>query len=267
MRRCLAIVSFSACVLGFRGEAPIDASHDLDGIVAVLVDLPSTPIEIVACDPAAPAVCPATLSYHGRVLATGGTDDEARDHARALTLVFERTDGLASLRADVPLAVRGLVELEIDRMALPGDRDVDVRTDLGDVTIVGVRAAVAVDVGIGDVAIEDGDGGVAVRLDDGALDVRTPGDADLVVDDGEVVLVQTGDARQVHVRTGEGDVRIELADDADLDLDLRADGTIRVTTDTVVAIADGELVRRVGDATTRVEVRAGGDLEIVRRAP
>jgi hypothetical protein len=169
------------------------------------------------------------------------------------------------LVADVPLAVRGLVEIEIERIDLPGDRDLDVRTDFGDVTVVGTRGAVAIDVDTGHVAVEDGDGGVAVRLGQGDVDAHVRGHVDVVVESGDVAIVQTGDARDVHVTTGVGDVTLELADDADLDLDVRADGTIRVTTGTVVAIADEALVRVVGEGSTLVVVRAGGSVTITRR--
>ncbi|HET6584371.1 MAG TPA: DUF4097 family beta strand repeat-containing protein [Nannocystaceae bacterium] len=264
-RSIVSLVCACACVLGYRGEAMLDASWDVAGVVAVRIDLPSTPIEIVACDVAAPVACPETLAVVGRVLSTGGTAKEARAHAEDLALLFEREDGLASLRAEIPLAARGLVELEIERIDVPGDRDLDVRTSLGDVSVVGARGAVSVDVDTGDVAIEDGDGGVAVRLRHGRIDAATPGDADLVCEAGDVALVQTGDARDAYVRAAAGDVRIELADDAALDLDLHAGGTIRVTTTTIVSVTDGELVREVGEGTTRVEVHASGDVTIVRR--
>jgi len=254
-----------ACVFGYRGEAQLDLRQELAGIDAVRIDLPSSPIAIVGCDTAAPAACPEVLALAGRVHATGGTANEAREHAEALELLVETVDGLLSLRADVPLSEHGLVDLEIERIELPGDRDLDVRTDLGDVSVVGTRAAVAIDVGTGDVVIEDGDGGVAVRLDQGDVDAQVRGDLDVIVDDGDVAIVQTGEARDVHVVTDEGDVTLELADDDDLDLDLRADGTIRVTTGTVVAIAPGELVRVVGEGSTRVVIRAGGDLTITLR--
>jgi hypothetical protein len=266
-RAGIVLVFAAACVLGYRGEAQLDLRHELDGIVAVRIDLPSTPLEIVGCDAAAPAACAEVLALAGRVHATGGTAKDARAHAEKLTLVLESVDGLLSLRADVPLAVRGLVELEIDRIELPGDRDVDVRTGLGDVSVVGMRGAVAIDVDTGNVDVEDGDGGVAVRLGIGDIDARTRGDLDLVVETGDVAIVQTGDARDVHVTTDAGDVTLELADDADLDLDVRADGTIRVTTGTVVAIAEGELVRVVGEGSTQIVVVAAGDVTITRRAP
>jgi hypothetical protein len=80
-----------------------------------------------------------------------------------------------------------------------------------------------------------------------------------------VVVVQTGDARDVFATTKAGDVRITLADDADLDLDLHASGTIRVTTGTIVAIAEGELVREVGEGSTHVVVHAQGDVTLERR--
>jgi hypothetical protein len=266
MRRAATFLLFaSACVLGFRGEATLDVRHDLAGIATVRIELPSTPLEIVGCDSGAPAACPEALLLAGRVHSTGGTANEAREHAETPELVLDTMDRLLWLAVDIPLSVRGLVEIEIERIELPGDRDLDLRTDFGDVRVVGTRGAIAIDVGTGDVVVEDGDGGLAVRLERGDLDAQVRGHVDVTVETGDVAIVQTGDARDVHATTGEGDVTLELADDADLELDVRAGGMIRVTTDTVVAIADGELLREVGEGSTRVVVRAGGNVTITRR--
>jgi hypothetical protein len=71
----------------------------------------------------------------------------------------------------------------------------------------------------------------------------------------------------VHIDAHGGDVTIELASDADLALDVSAGWTIRVTTDTVVAITDDDLVRTVGEGTTRIDVNASGDVTIRQRMP
>ncbi len=260
-----ALVFALACVLGYRGTAELDVQRDLAGVVAVSIDLPSTPIAVVGCDAGAPAACPDALVLVGRVHSTGGTANEARDHAAELELVFETIDGFLSVRADVPLAVRGIVELEVEQIDLPSDRDLDVRTSLGDVSVVGMRGAVTIDVDTGDVAIEGGDAGVSVELGRGTLDVATGGTVDVDVGSGDVAIVQTGDARDVYVDAHGGDVTIELASDADLALDVDAGGTIRVTTDTVVSIGDDELVRTVGEGSVRVVVDASGNVTITKR--
>lgn len=261
-----AVVLACACVLGYRGTADLDVERDLTGIVAVSIDLPSTPLAIVGCDAGAPAACPEALVLVGRVHSTGGTANEARDHAEELELVFETIDRLLSVRADIPLGVRGLVELEIEQIDLPSDRDVALQTSLGDISVVGMRGAVTVDVDTGDVVIDGGDAGVSVDLGRGALEVASAGDIDLNSGSGDVAVVQTGDARDVYVDADGGDVTIELASDADLALDVDAGGTIRVSTATIVAITDGDLVRTVGEGSTRVVVDASGDVTITTRA-
>jgi hypothetical protein len=262
-----ALVLALGCVLGYRGTADLDVQRDLAGVVAVSIDLPSTPITVVGCDAGAPAACPDALLLVGRVHSTGGTAAEARDNAGELELVLETLDGLLSVRADVPLPVRGLVELEIEQIDMPSDRDLDVDTSLGDIAILGMRGAITVDVDTGNVIIEGGDGGVSVELHDGTLEMSTPGIVDVDVASGDVTLVQTGDARDVHIDAHGGDVTIELASAADLALDVSSDGTIRVTTDTIVAITDDDLVRTVGEGTTRIDVDASGDVTIRQRMP
>ncbi len=250
-----------ACVLGFRGEADLTGSHDLAGVRSVRIDLPSTPMSITACDPDAAGTCPEALRYDGRVLATGGSDRDARRHALAPALVFERDGGLGWLQADIPLSVRGLVDLELASIELPSDRDLEVRTDLGDVEIASVRGYVSVEVERGDVTIDGGDAGVAVALGVGTIAVTTAGDADLRSAYGRVALEQTAAGRDAIVHAG-GAVSVVQPALFDVEYDIEATGTIRITTDAVVAIADGHLRRRVGSGATRVEIRADGDVAI-----
>lgn len=262
---CLVIAAtLGACVFGWRGEAEIVGDHDLAGIETVRIDLPSTPMSIDGCEPLAPGACPERLRYVLRVLATGGSEADARAHATKPALVFETDAGLARLQADIPLAVRGLVDLELDAMELPADRDLEVHTGLGDVDIHGMRGAVTVVVERGEVVIDGGDAGIAVRLGAGDIDVRTSGEVDLDTRAGDVSVVQDGGARRVFV-DAEGDVEIELASSDDLELDLVAGGSISVQTTSVVALADHELARTVGAGTIRVEIRAQGDVVLTER--
>ncbi|MBX7084502.1 MAG: hypothetical protein K1X88_35170 [Nannocystaceae bacterium] len=250
-----------ACVLGFRGEAELTASHDLAGVRSVRIDLPSTPMTITACDPDAPGTCPEALRYDGRVLATGGSDRDARRHALAPALVFERDGGLGWLQAEIPLAVRGLVDLELAAIELPSDRDLEVRTDLGDIDIASVRGYVSVEVDRGDVEIDGGDAGVAVALGVGDIVVHTAGDADLRTEHGRIALTQRVAGRDAIVHAG-GAVALEQPALFDVEYDIATSGTIRITTAAVVAIADGHLRRRVGNGAVRVEIRAEGDVAI-----
>ncbi len=266
MRRvATAALLACGCVFGWRGEAELSGAHDLAGIDTVHVELPSTPLSVVACEPGALAGCPDELRWRGRVLSTGGSDRDARRHAQQVELVFERDEGLGLLRADIPLAVRGLVELEIEAMELPADRDLELVTTRGDVEVFGTRGAVSVRTEVGDVTIDGGDAGVAVLVDDGEVVIDSAGDVEARTDRGAVTVRQSGDPRRVEIVTGTGAVRIELASATDVDLDLRADGEIHVVTDTVVALAKDRLQRRVGAGTVTISVDAGGTVDIVQR--
>jgi hypothetical protein len=262
----LGAVLLGACVLGWRGEAAIEGVHDLAGITTVRIDLPSTPLSVVACDLDALTACPEQLRYRGRFLSTGGSANDAEDHAQQAALIFERNDGLGSLTAELPLAVRGLVELELDAIELPSDRDLELVTDRGDIDVFGVRGAITVEVrDVGDVHIDGGDAGVAARVDDGLVEVRSAGDVELVAGEGAVRMVQTGAARRVHIEAGHGMVTLELASSSDVDLDVHADGEIRVSTDGIVALTHDRLRRRVGTGAVEVSIRAGGRVEITQR--
>ncbi len=257
-------IATMSCVFGWRGEADLVGDHDLQGVATVRIDLPSTPLVVDTCEPLAPGTCPERLRYAGRILATGGSASDARAHAEKPALVFERDGALARLRADVPLAVRGLIEFEIGAVELPADRNFEFHTDLGDVDVHGVRGAVTIEVGRGDVAVHGGDAGVAVAVDVGEIDVTSGGDVDLSTGAGHVTLVQDGAPRRVFI-DARGDVELELAASSDLDLEIRADGSISVQTTTVVALADHRLVRRVGAGTIRVEIHAGGNVTVTER--
>jgi hypothetical protein len=266
MRRCtIGLLVIAGCVLGWRDEASVEGDHDLEGIVSVVIDLPSTPMSVVACDPLALTGCPARLRYHGRFLSTGGSARDAEDHARQATLRFDRDGALGSLHADLPLAVRGLVELEIEEIQLPSDRDIELVTSRGDIEVFGPHGSVVVRTETGNVTIDGGDAGVAVDVDEGEVYVRSAGDVDLFDEQGAISMVQTGAPRRVHIRTGNGGVRLELAASTDLDLDVRADGEIRVTTEALVVRTDDRLQRTTGAGTIEISIDAGGSVEIVER--
>lgn len=269
MRARLAITAAtltSACVFGFRGEAEFDGEHDLADVTALRVDLPSTPLSVFGCDAAAPGTCPAALRYEGRWLATGGTRKDARRHASAPALVFERDDAFAWLQADIPLATRGLVDLELTAMELPGDRDLELHTDLGDIDVAGMTGAVTVEIGVGNVHVDGGDGGVSIAVQRGDAIVIGPGDAFVTCDAGRVEIDSTAVGRNLFVRAPAGAVAVTLTDATDVDYDVTAGGTIHVGTDAAVVVTEGRWRRRVGEGAAQVVITAGGDVRIDEHA-
>jgi hypothetical protein len=267
-RRGLLIVALAvaSCVLGFRGEGTFFGEHELDGIDTLRIELPSTPIVVSTCDHAMPATCPDVVSYEGRWMSIGGTRSDAEESTTRPRLQLDRDGAFAALRAVVPLSVRGLVDLQMDEIVLPDDRDLDVRTRLGDITITGSRASVLVDVEVGDVTVRGANAGLGVRTGLGEIDVESPGHLDLRTDDGHVRVVQTGDARDVLVRSGDGNVVVELADDADIDLRIRTPGTIEVRTQRLTTITSGHYDRRLGTGAVLVDLSTDhGRVEIRSR--
>ncbi len=249
------------CVVGFRGEAVFEGDHDLSTVDAVRLALPSTPVLVAACRADMPSLCPQRLSYGGRWRSVGGTEDDAAAHARAPLLVFEQVGDFAELRAEIPLEVRGLVDLQMDEIVLPDDRDLEIRTGTGDVEVFGMRGAVVVDVDVGEVEVSGAEEGVAVRVDLGSIRVVTGGHVDLRTGSGDVEVIHTAGARDTFVRSGAGDVHLELGDDLDVDLHIRAPGTIRVRTPAITTITTGHFDRRTGTGMVRIElVTEAGDV-------
>lgn len=267
MRRdaCCGLVGLllAACALGFRGEAEITGEHDLSQTAELRVDLPDTPLSIEACAADQPQTCPATLRYDGAWLTVAGSRADAREQAATPVLRFERADGFATLRAEVPLAVEGLVDLEMGELRLPDDRHLDLRTGVGDVSVRGSEASVTVDVQVGDVEIRGADGGLAVRTGQGDIDVQTPGHAELRTQAGHVRVEQTGPARDLIVHTEQGDIVVVLASDADLELVIETQGRISVRTPSITTVTSGRFARDNGNRSTTVRlVSPRGDIEV-----
>ncbi len=251
----------AGCVFGFRSEAEVEATYPLEDVLAVRVDLPATPMAVIG-DPEAVG-----LELRGEWRATGGNAEVAKANARTPRLVWEQSGSFAELRASVPLAVDGQVDLEIEELRLPPGRDLELRTELGDVSIVGVESNLGVDVGTGDVDIVGGAGGIAVRTELGDVVIETTGNTDVQARRGTVVVTQAGPGgNDIVVRAG-GDVQVWLASDADLDLDLIG-REIRVQTGTVSTIDAGHFRRSVGGGFVKVWLDAGpGRVEVRMKAP
>lgn len=269
-RAAWAMLLAAGCVLGFRGEAAFTGEHDLQATQELRIDLPDTPLTVVACAADEPQTCPASLRYDGTWLSVAGSRKDARDDAAAATLVFERDPesggGFATLRAEVPLAVDGTLDLEMGTLQLPDDRDLDLRTGLGDVSVRGTEGSVVIDVGVGDIEVRGADGGFAARTGLGDLDVDTRGHAELHTGDGHVQVVQSGSPRDLRVDTGLGDIIVTLASDADIDLEIRTRGRITVRTPSITSVTSGRLARRNGNGSIRVELSSPrGDIEVRQR--
>ncbi len=255
----------AACALGARGEGFFEAEHPLGSADALIVDVPDSPLRVRGCDGAVPESCPPTLRYQGRWLSTGATAAEAERNARRPQLIFEREDRLARLRADIPLDVTDLVDLELEELRLPDDLDLDLRTSLGDVDVGGVAGAVLIETDAGDVTVSGAPASLGVYTAQGSVHATVNTECDLRTGDGDVDLEQTADGRSVFVEAG-GEVRVVLGSDLDVEFRIRTPGRIRVETDSVSALTRDRFDRTVAAGGTLVEIVADGPVEVRQRS-
>lgn len=250
----------AGCVFGFRSEAEVEAVYPLEDVIAVRVDLPATPLHVVG-DPMALG-----LEIRGEWRAAGGSAEVAKANARTPRLTYTVSEGFAELAAQVPLAVQGQVDFEAEEIRLPPDRDLELRTELGHVSVVDVAGNIGVDVDAGDVEIVGGAGGVAVRTALGDVDVESPGNIDIEAHRGSVEVAQAGVGGNDIVVRGARHVRVWLRSDADLDLKLHGPD-IRVQTRTVSTITSGVFRRSVGSGHVKLHVDASASIEVRLREP
>ena len=251
----LLSAALCACVLGYRGEVAIAAVYPLADVDAVRIDLGPTPLTILG-DEMAPG-----LELDGAWRSVGGSAATAREQALTPTLAWAVEAGFAELRAVVPLKLAGQVDLEVDEIRLPPDRDLDLYTALGDVYVFAVAGNITADVGVGHVEIDGGAGGIAVRTGEGDLHVRSSGSLDVSTRRGDAKIFQTGGGgNDIVVEARGGDVEITLRSDANLDLRLTG-REIRVQTGAVSAVTRGTFTREVGGGSVKIHaVAPEGDI-------
>ncbi|MCA9659707.1 MAG: DUF4097 family beta strand repeat protein [Myxococcales bacterium] len=247
-----------ACALGFRGATEVDAEYSLDEIDAVRVNLPDTPISVLG-DPEA-----TTLSLEGVWYSVGGSRTVAADNSTIPLLNFALEGRFAELTAIIPTANRDLVDLEVRSLTLPPDRDLEIWTGLGDIEVAQVEGNVSIDVEAGHVTVFGGAEGVAIRTGAGDVEVETSGNTTAATDSGDVVIAQLGaGGNDLVITTGFGSIDVTLRSDANLDLDLKASGDIRVQTRTVSTVTSGAFQRAVGNGNVKVWLSArGGDVTV-----
>ena len=245
----LMALGLGACVFGFRGAVAVTASYPLTGVDAVHIDLGATPLTILG-DEMAPG-----LELEGVWRSVGGSAAVAKEQAGGPAIAWTIDQGFGELRAIVPLKLVGQVDLEVDEIRLPPDRDLDLVTDLGDVYVFAVAGNLAVDVGVGHVDIDGGAGGVAVRTGEGDLDVRSTGNMDLHTGRGHARVQQDGAGGNDIVVRARGDIEVVLRSDANLDLQLSG-REIRVHTGAVSTVTRRSFTRQVGGGSVKIHATA-----------
>lgn len=250
------------CSLGVRAEGAFEAEVELAGAQALSIDLPSTAVSVQGCDGAVPESCPDAVQFSGRWHATGATASAAEQTASRPSIEFDADGNRLRMRADVPLSVQGLVDLELGEVVLPGATDLEVITSLGDVQLRGMTGSALVDVEVGDVDVRGEMRSTGIHVEHGQVVVIGPGPIDIDVARGGVRVEQTAGADDVRVVAPGGGVEVRLGSDADVDIRVQTPGEIRVQTDAFSAATSGQYRDRSGTGATRIEIEAGADVTI-----
>lgn len=257
--RTILVVSLGlACSLGYRGVTSVEAEFSLDEIDAIRIDLPDTPISVLG-DPVA-----TSLEVEGAWYSVGGSASVAADNTAAPQFIFVREGRFAELSAVIPVASADLVDLELGTLTLPPDLDLELWTGVGDIEVAQVEGNISVDIEAGRVTIFGGAEGIAVRTGVGDVEIETTGNASVTTGRGDVRISQLGaGGNEFVITTNYGSIEVTLRSDANLNLDLRASGDIRVQTRTVSTVSQGSFVRQVGNGNVRIQLDArGGDIRV-----
>ncbi len=258
MRMILAVSLGLGCALGYRGVTSFDAEFSVDEIDAVRLDLPDTPISVLG-DPTA-----TSLTIEGAWVSVGGSAQVAADNTTAPQFYFAREGRFAELSALIPVASADLVDLELGGVTLPIDRDLELWTGVGDIEVAQVEGNISVDIEAGRVTIFGGAEGIAVRTGAGDIEIETTGNTSATTGRGDVRISQLGaGGNELVITTNYGSIDAILRSDANLNLDLKASGDIRVQTRTVSTVSQGSFVRQVGNGNVRIQLDAhGGDIRV-----
>lgn len=250
------------CSLGVRAEGAFEVEVELAGARALSIDLPSTPVSVQGCDAAVPESCPDAVQLAGRWHAIGGTASEARRTASRPSIEFATDGSWLRMRAEIPLAVQGLVDLEVGEVVLPGTTDLEVITSLGDVQLRSMTGSVLVDTELGDVDIRGDMRSTGVHVEEGQVVVIGSGPVDIDVAHGGVRVEQTAGADDLRIVAPGGSVELRLGSDVDVDVRVKTPGRIRVQTDAFSAATSGLYRDRSGTGATRIDIEAGADVTI-----
>ncbi len=252
----------AGCIVGQRGVVEFSAEYPLSEIQALRVDLPDTPLSVRG-DPLGE-----TLNLDGYWFSVGGSATVAQEHAEVPELVYDRDGAFAQLSALVPVELRQLIDLEVGEITVPEALDIELLTGLGNVEVTHVIGNVSVDVEAGHITVAGGDEGVAARTRYGDVEIRSPGAVEATTSAGYVRVTQTGvGGNSIFAESNDGDVRIEILSDANLNLDLYATGDIRVQTSTVSTVSSGEFHREVGNGSVDIHALAVGHVTVVLLEP
>lgn len=192
-----------------------------------------------------------------------GFDDVGLEEERAsgtLALSVER-DGDGGLFGPPP-------SMDLDVAVPPELRVSRVRTDAGDLEVMGTDGAVTVETDAGDAVLDDVDGAVSAATDTGDVAVRGGADVpDVETNTGDVRVEAGAVASDARIETDTGDVRAALASSLDVRVDVETDtGDVTVRALGLSDLSDGDgLEGTLGEGTHELAIRTNaGDVTLAR---
>ncbi len=244
-----------ACVFGFRGLAPFVGEASLEQIDTVQIHLPPTELTLRG------SANTTTLAWEGRFVALGATRDDALEQARELELVWETEQRVGRLRAELPLELRDLGELELIELDSSAYIAHEIR-GAGEVQVSGIDAFLSIELEGGNVVVLGGLEQIVVDTGQGNVELRTGAAVDVHSGQGDV-LVDLESPRDAVIDT-RGAVEIGLSEVGNLEIDIAGAGVISVDLEGVAHLGSGDFFRTLGAGTRALRVRSGGGPVTVR---
>lgn len=251
-------LGLGACVFGFRGELDFANEASLSGLETVQLQLPPTQLVVIG------EAARTYVDWEGTWVSLGGSGPDALDTAREAELAWESWDAVGRLSARLPVETRDITTLD--------HLDVESASYLaheisgaGDVFVSGIDAYVSVELDGGNVEILGGTEQLRVWTARGDVDLSTAASVDVYSGAGRVhVAAEAG--RDIVIDTF-GSVELELADVANLDLDIQGAGVLVITLDSATHVGSGDYRRAIGVASDTVQIRShGGRVELAMLA-
>jgi DUF4097 and DUF4098 domain-containing protein YvlB len=183
----------------------------------------------------------------------GGTAEEAKARAQEYTLIIEESDSVVTIRQP---DVSGLaVDLTI---RLPEAVSVEVRTEMGDISVLDNPAGVRISSRAGDVKVRGAVGAVEISADSGDIsldDIESPS-VTLETKSGDLALKSV--RGNINARTAAGDISVQESSGKVIALET-VSGDVRV--DLVEAVSHSLNIRTVSGGVD-VDMPDGGDCRV-----
>ena len=242
--------------MGVHGEHIFKETVDAGGLRSLTIDLPPTDLHIEG-------VAGATrLGYEGAWYSTAGTKKGATATAeKPLLLVNYDDSGAGEIVAHVPLEVENLVDLQLWKLLLPDDLDVEVVGSYYDVNLYNIEGYHFVDVDAGNVNIIGADAGVYVSTRAGDVAVDAPAAIDASTWVGDISLVQSGaTSADVYAQTHAGSLTVVVPSLDNATLTIRGSDRVDIRSSALVKVTEGTFEQTLGDGSVIIDLDASGDV-------